>query len=719
MHTLYLFLCLAFFVTATHAQHWQLGSHERGITSITFVSRTSQFVTIGNEAVLHSWDQRTGHPIATLPLADTHQIVGSYFTPILHARADSALIYVITPARITCTSDDLTSIAWTLDLEQGTFQDAGLTMVVTDTVIYQDQITATVLFDVRTGIRTLIPVGGIPQSALASCIRVEADSIFRVRYDDGVILDTLVMSKRIQAFDVSHDGMLIAVATDERTYVVAGDSLHVVDSISISNYFGEKVLLSPSGGRVLNARGIMWDRTRKIKYSFDNDDNAASSDLLTHSAWSKDESIISGVAKSPCSNGMACKGGWMTIFNAGNGAILAHPIGTVGKAFDAAVTDDGLYAVLGSTGLVSIRRIVDGQVRLNRWPIATEIRGGATSPTAQYGMYEQFDADTGGIDPLTMTTLLASSPSQAAIAFSVPVTEPVSPTFVTDRMTFTTNATYIVDVLNGGLRVVNVSTGAQSDLSVQARFITRCTGSLIASVTGRSTVSVIDCASLQEVGGFSLEDSVTSVASVRGTQWIVASTETQRFVYDLASKKMIDTVDVGVDDVGRRLFSKHFIAKTGTYVSTHSISEGVHEIIATRLRDGVIIRRGDTVATDVADMSVSPNGYAVVVVATDGRVTTTRGFTDIDTIVVDTSTTSVNEQTTSPDAIVAIAHEVLTVRSTNANAVRVDVVDVLGNIVHTALSQEHVVHLAAFPHQALYVRVIGRTRSWTHAIITP
>lgn len=719
MHTLYLSLFLALFVVSTQAQHWQLGSHANGITAISSVPGTSTFVTIGNDGVLHSWHERTGVPIATKAISTDTTPIGSYFMPLLHARTDSALLYVVTAQRVTCVQADLGAVAWTLDLEQGSLQDLGMTTVITDTMIYQDQILTTVFIDLRTGVRTTSPVGGLPQPALASCLRVVADSVFRIRYDDGVILDTLVMPKTIKAFDAKPSGTLMAVATDERMYMVVADSLHIIDSIAVPNYFGEKILISPTGGRVVNARGILWNRTTKTKYSFDNDDNAPSSDLLTHIAWSTNESIVSGVAKLPCANGMACKGGWMTIFNADNGTILAHPIGTVGMAFDASITDDGTYTVLASTGLVSLRHVVDGRVVLNRWPLATQMLGGATSPTAQYGMYVHFDVDTGGIDPIPMTTLLAPSPSQATISFLVPVATPVSPLFVTDRMTFTTNATNIVDVLNGTLRVVNVATGAQSDLSVQARSVIRCTGSVVATIVGRSTVSIIDGASLQTVGGFTLTDSVVAIAAVRGTTWLVATTATQHVVYDMASMTALDTIDLGVDDVGKALRTKHVIEKTGVYVSTHMLAPDSHELIATRLRDGVIIRRGDTVHTDVADLCVSPNGFAIVVVASDGRVTTTRGFTGIDTIVVDTTTTAIAGDPVEADAEISIAQGILHVRSSDASLVRVDVVDVVGRILHTALAEEHSVSLAAFSHQALYVRVVGRTRSWTQPIIAP
>jgi WD40 repeat protein len=719
MHTLYLSLFLAFFVVTTQAQQWQLGSHANGITAITSVPGTSTFVTIGNDGVLHAWHERTGVPIASKALSVDPSPIGSYFMPLLYARTDSALLYVVTAQRVTCVQADLGAVAWTLDLEQGSLQDLGMTTVITDTMIYQDQILSTVFIDLRTGVRTTSSVGGLPQPALASCLRVVADSVFRVRYDDGVVLDTFVMPKTIKAFDATPNGTLMAVATDERLYVLAADSLRVIDSIAVPNYFGEKILISPTGGRVVNARGILWNRSTKTKYSFDNDDNAPSSDLLTHIAWSTNESIVSGVAKLPCSNGMACKGGWMTIFNADNGTILAHPIGTVGTSFDASITDDGIYTVLASTGLVSLRRVVDGSVVLNRWPLSTQMLGGATSPTAHYGMYVHFDVDTGGIDPIPMTTLMAPSPSQATITFSVPVTSPVSPLFVTDRMTFTTNATYIVDVLNGMLRVVNVATGAQSDLSVQARAAIRCTGSVVATMAGRSTVSIIDCASLQNVGGFTLTDSVISIAAVRGTSWLVATTATQHVVYDMSTKMAIDTVDLGVDDAGKALRTKHFIEKTGVYVSSHMLAPESHELIATRLRDGVVIRRGDTVHTDVADLCVSPNGFAIVVVASDGRVTTTRGFTGIDTLVVDTTTTAIAGEPVEADAEISVAQGILHVRSIDATPVRVDVVDVVGRILHSAMAEEHALSLAAFPHQALYVRVVGRTRSWTQSIIAP
>lgn len=719
MHTLYLSLFLAFFVVTTHAQQWQLGSHSNGITSIAAVPGASTFVTIGNDGVLHAWNQQTGFPLSTLSLSSESMMIGSYFMPLLHARSDSALLYVVTPQRIRCVQADLSAVLWTLDLEQGSLQDLGLTTVITDSMIYQDQISSTVFINLHTGLRTTAPVGGFPQPAIGSCLRIVADSIFRVRYEDGTILDTLVMPRTIKAFDATPSGRLIAVATDEYTYVVAGDSLHAIDSISVPNYFGERILISPSGGRVVNARGILWNRSKRTKLSFDNDDNAPSSDLLTRIAWSDNESIVSGVAKLPCSNGLACKGGWMTIFNANNGTILSHPIGTVGMSFDASITDDGTHAVLASTGLVSLRHVVDGRVVLNRWPLATKMLGGTTSPTAQYGMFVHFDEDTGGIDPIPMITLLAPSPSQATITFTVPVAAPVSPLFVTDRMTFTTNATYVVDVLNGTLRVMNVATSAQSDLSVQARSVIRCTGSVVATMVGRSTVNMIDCASLQQVGGFTVSDSVESIAAVRGTPWLVASTALQRFVYDMSSNTMLDTVGIGVDNIGRAMRTKHFIEKTGVFVSTHALSASSHEIIATRLRDGLIIRRGDTVNTDVADLCVSPNGYAVVVVASDGRVTTSRGFTDVDTIVVDTTSTSIAGERPFADADISISQGVLHVSSVDGSNIRAEVVDILGCLLYSGIADEHTVNLAAFPHQALYVRVVGRTRSWTHPIIAP
>lgn len=724
MRPLILLVLLASFTCSLRAQHWQLGSHTNGITGVTSVPSTSSFVTIGNDGLLHAWSQRNGTLGKTLSLSDPPMQVGSYFMPMLYARTDSALILVVTAQRITAVAADLSAVVWTLDLEPGTIQDVGIAPVITDTVIYQDQFVATSMFDLRTAMRTTVATRGVPQPALGSCIRIVADSVFRINYADGMVLDTIVMPKTIKAYDVSADGTLMAIATEEMTYVVTGDSLVVIDSIALPNYFGEIVSLSPSGMRVLNGRGILWDRTRKTKLSLDNDDAAPSSDLLAHTAWSTSEDVMCGVSKLPCNDGMACKGGWMTMFTTSNGKILANPVGTVGASFDVSITDDGTYAVLASTGLISVRGIVDGHVRLNRWPHATSILGGTTAPMADYGLYVQYDTATGSTVPLAVQTLLAETESQATVDHTVAPGSPVTPRTIAAQTTFTSNAQYVVDILDGTLRVVNVRTATPSGLSVEGRSVIRTSVAGVALLNGRSTVSLVDCTSLQIAGGFTLADSIESISHVRGTAWLCATTATQCFLYDMKASKMIDTVSRPVVGSSLPLQSKRFIAKTGVYIDVRPVPSDEHpianEVIGIRLRDGVVIRTGDTLAMDVADIAISPNGFAVLAVASDGRVMVVPGFTDVDTIAVDTTTsTSITGGTVADNVTIAVVDRTLHVASADASELHVEVVDPLGRLLRRTTGTDISINLAAFPHQAFYVRVIGRTRTWTQAIITP